>query len=173
MAAYLKAINYYENSPTTSTLYGRYGNTAKELSAIYADLNEYQLEEKYSKQFLLLASKQNDPNLIFDAYMRMGYMFEQKYVQNPSDKQFRNKAEQYYVQAITTFNKNKGSMLNKSNLSYAAINLANLYTEFNPEKAMEYAQLANKVSPKRVMLFISLLRLEFWQSWPYRISTTI
>ena len=146
VAAYLKAINYYENSPTTSTLYGRYGNTAKELSAIYADLNEYQLEEKYSKQFLLLASKQNDPNLIFDAYMRMGYMFEQKYVQNPSDKQFRNKAEQYYVQAITTFNKNKGSMLNKSNLSYAAINLANLYTEFNQEKAMEYAQLANKVS---------------------------
>ena len=146
VAAYLKAINYYENSSTTSTLYGRYGNTAKELSAIYADLNEYQLEEKYSKQFLLLASKQNDPNLIFDAYMRMGYMFEQKYVQNPSDKQFRNKAEQYYVQAITTFNKNKGSMLNKSNLSYAAINLANLYTEFNPEKAMEYAQLANKVS---------------------------
>jgi signal transduction histidine kinase len=146
VAAYLKAINYYENSPTTSTLYGRYGNTAKELSAIYADLNEYQLEEKYSKQFLLLASKQNDPNLIFDAYMRMGYMFEQKYVQNPSDKQFRNKAEQYYVQAITTFNKNKESMLNKSNLSYAAINLANLYTEFNPEKAMEYAQLANKVS---------------------------
>ena len=146
VAAYLKAINYYENSPTTSTLYGRYGNTAKELSAIYADLNEYQLEKKYSKQFLLLASKQNDPNLIFDAYMRMGYMFEQKYVQNPSDKQFRNRAEQYYVQAITTFNKNKGSMLNKSNLSYAAINLANLYTEFNPEKAMEYAQLANKVS---------------------------
>lgn len=93
MAAYLKAINYYENSPTTSTLYGRYGNTAKELSAIYADLNEYQLEEKYSKQFLLLASKQNDPNLIFDAYMRMGYMFEQKYVQNPSDKQFRNKKQ--------------------------------------------------------------------------------
>lgn len=45
VAAYLKAINYYENSPTTSTLYGRYGNTAKELSAIYADLNEYQLEE--------------------------------------------------------------------------------------------------------------------------------
>lgn len=146
VAAYLKAINYYENSPTTSTLYGRYGNTAKELSAIYADLNEFQLEEKYSKQFLLLASKQNDPNLIFDAYMRMGYMYEQKYVQNPSDLQFRNKAEQYYVQAITTFNKNKGSMLNKSNLSYAAINLANLYIEFNQDKAMQYAQLANKVS---------------------------
>lgn len=146
VAAYLKAINYYENSPTTSTLYGRYGNTAKELSAIYADLNEFQLEEKYSKQFLLLASKQNDPNLIFDAYMRMGYMYEQKYVQNQSEIQFRNKAEQYYVQAISTFNKNKGSMLNKSNLSYAAINLANLYIEFNQDKAMQYAQLANKVS---------------------------
>ncbi|REC60600.1 sensor histidine kinase [Chryseobacterium pennae] len=146
VTAYLKAINYYENSPTTSTLYGRFGNVAKELSTIYSNLNEYQLEEKYSKQFLLLASKQNDPNLIFDAYMRMGYMYEQKYAQNPSDIQLRNKTEQYYLQAIATFNKNKGSMLNKSNLSYAAINLANLYIEFNPDKAMQYAQLANKIS---------------------------
>lgn len=37
-------------------------------------------------------------------------------------------------------------MINKSNLSYAAINLANLYTEFDSKKAMSYAQLANRVS---------------------------
>ncbi|AZA83545.1 two-component sensor histidine kinase [Chryseobacterium lactis] len=146
VATYLKAINYYENSPTTSTLYGRFGNVAKELSTIYSNLNEYQLEEKYSKQFLLLASKQHDPNLIFDAYMRMGYVYEQKYTQNPSNIDFRNRAEQYYLQAITTFNKNKETMLNKTSLSYAAINLANLYTGFNREKAMKYAELANKVS---------------------------
>lgn len=146
VAAYLKAIQYYENSPTTSTLYGRFGNTAKELSTIYSNLNEYQLEEKYSKQFLLLASKQHDPNLIFDAYMRMGYVYEQKYGQNPSDVGLRNKAEQYYLQSIATFNKNKEAMLNKTNLSYAAINLANLYTGFDRDKAMKYAQLANTVS---------------------------
>jgi hypothetical protein len=146
VAAYLKAIDYFENSPTTSTLYGRFGNTAKELSAIYSDLNEYQLEEKYSKQFLLLASKQNDPNLIFDAYMRMGYVYEQKYAQEPSNTAFRNKTEQYYLQAIATFNKNKDAMLSRNSLSYAAINLANLYTGFDSNKAMQYAQLANKVS---------------------------
>ncbi|MFP3833777.1 ATP-binding protein [Chryseobacterium sp. SIMBA_028] len=146
VAAYLKAIDYYENSPTTSTLYGRFGNVAKELSAIYSNLNEYQLEEKYSKQFLLLASKQNDPNLTFDAYMRMGYVYEQKYDQNPSNIDLRNKVEQYYLQAITIFNKRKDAMLNKSSLSYAAINLANLYTGFDRDKAMQYAQLANTVS---------------------------
>ncbi|MGC5745818.1 tetratricopeptide repeat-containing sensor histidine kinase [Chryseobacterium sp. NFX27] len=146
VAAYLKAIDYYENSPTTSTLYGRFGNAAKELSTIYSNLNEYQLEEKYSKQFLLLASRQNDPNLIFDAYMRMGYVYEQKYAQNPSDTGLRNKAEQYYLQSISTFNKNKEAMLNRSSLSYAAINLANLYTDFDRDKAMQYAQLANRVS---------------------------
>ncbi|MGN7758456.1 tetratricopeptide repeat-containing sensor histidine kinase [Chryseobacterium sp. 22532] len=146
VAAYLKAIDYYENSPTTSTLYGRFGNAAKELSTIYSNLNEYQLEEKYSKQFLLLASRQNDPNLIFDAYMRMGYVYEQKYAQNPSDTALRNKAEQYYLQSIATFKKNKEAMLNRSSLSYAAINLANLYTEFNRDRAMQYAQLANSVS---------------------------
>ncbi|MEI3791019.1 MULTISPECIES: tetratricopeptide repeat-containing sensor histidine kinase [unclassified Chryseobacterium] len=146
VAAYLKAIDYYENSPTTSTLYGRFGNAAKELSTIYSNLNEYQLEEKYSKQFLLLASRQNDPNLIFDAYMRMGYVYEQKYAQNLSDTALRNKAEQYYLQSIATFNKNKEAMLNRSSLSYATINLANLYTEFNRDRAMQYAQLANSVS---------------------------
>ncbi|MDR3025279.1 histidine kinase [Chryseobacterium sp.] len=146
VAAYLKAIDYYEKSPTTSTLYGRFGNVAKELSTIYSNLNEYQLEEKYSKQFLLLASRQNDPNLIFDAYMRIGYVYEQKYIQNPSNTELRDKTEQYYLQAITTFNKNKDRMLNRSSLSYAAINLANLYTEFDSDKAMEYAQIANKVS---------------------------
>ncbi|CAH0203793.1 ATP-binding protein [Chryseobacterium sp. Bi04] len=145
-AAYLKAIDYYENSPTTSTLYGRFATVVKELSTIYSNLNEYQLEEKYSKQFLLLASKQNDPNLIFDAYMRMGYVYEQKYAQNPSDVALRNRAEQYYLQAIKTFNKNKEAMLNKTSLSYAAINLANLYTGFDRDKAMKYAQLANTVS---------------------------
>ncbi|MCJ7936075.1 MAG: histidine kinase [Chryseobacterium sp.] len=146
VAAYLKAIDYYENSPTTSTLYGRFATVVKELSTIYSNLNEYQLEEKYSKQFLLLASRQNDPNLIFDAYMRMGYVYEQKYAQNPSDIELRNKAEQYYLQAIKTFNKNKEAMLNRSSLSYAAINLANLYTGFDRDKAMQYAQLANSVS---------------------------
>lgn len=145
-AAYLKAIDHYENSPTTSTLYGRFATVLKELSTIYSNLNEYQLEEKYSKQFLLLASKQHDPNLIFDAYMRMGYVYEQKYGQNPSDIALRNKAEQYYLQAIKTFNKSKEAMLNKTNLSYAAINLANLYTDFNRDKAMQYARLANNVS---------------------------
>lgn len=99
---------------------------------------------------MLLASKQNDPNLIFDAYMRMGYVYEQKYAQNLSDLDLRNKAEHYYLLAITTFNKRKDAMLNKSNLSYAAINLANLYIDFDREKAMQYAQLANKISLETV-----------------------
>ena len=146
VAAYLKAIDYYENSTTTSTLYGRFATVVKELSTIYSNLNEYQLEEKYSKQFLLLASRQNDPNLTFDALMRMGYAYEQKYAQNPSNLDFRNKAEQYYLQSIKTFNKNKEAMLSKTNLSYAAINLANLYTDFDRDKAMQYAKLANNES---------------------------
>jgi len=146
VASYLKAIRYYENSPTTSTLYGRFANAVKELSTIYSNLNEYELEEKYSKQFLLLASKQNDPNLIFDSYMRMGYMYEQKYVQNPSNINLRNKVENYYLQAITTFNRNETAILSKSSLSYAAINLANLYSDFDRDKAMKYALLANNIS---------------------------
>ena len=146
VATLLKAIAHYENAPTTSTRYAKYANAVKELAAIYANMGEYQLEEKYSKQFLLMASKQNDPNLIFDAYMRMGYMYEQKYLQDPSDAVLRTKVEQYYVQAITTFNKNQEAMLNRSNLSYAAINLANHYIGLDRAKAQKYAELANEVS---------------------------
>lgn len=144
--AYLKAIEFYEKGPTTSTLYGRSATAVKELSTIYANLREYQLEEKYSKQFLLLASKQNDPNLLFDAYMRMGYVYEQKYSQDPSNVELRNRVEQYYLQAIATFTKNKEAIYTKSNLSYAAINLANLYLSFDSEKAKRYAELAKKES---------------------------
>lgn len=105
VAAYLKAMDYFENAPTTATLYSRYATVVKELSTIYANLNEYQLEEKYSKQFLVLASRQYDPNLTFDAYMRMGYVYEQKYLQDPSNIDLRNRVEQYYLQAIATFRK--------------------------------------------------------------------
>lgn len=146
VSACLKAIDYYENSTTTSTLYGRFASVVKELSTIYSNLNDYQLEEKYSRQFLLLASKQHDPNLIFDAYMRMGYVYEQKYAQNLSNIDFRNKAEQYYLQAVKTFDKNKEAMFNKTDFSYVAINLANLYIDFDRERAMHYAQLANNAS---------------------------
>jgi len=144
VAAYLKAIHAFENTETSSTLYGRYAAVVKELSIIYGNFQESQLEEKYSKQFLLLASKQKDPNLMFDALMRMGYVYEHKYTQDPSNTAWRDKVEQYYLQAINLFHKN--AMLNKSDLSYVAINLANLYIDFDIAKARQYAELANKVS---------------------------
>ncbi|WP_312823379.1 ATP-binding protein [Epilithonimonas sp.] len=146
VSAFLKAIEYYEKSTVSASLYARFATAVKELSTIYGNLKAYELEEKYSKKFLLLASKQSDANLSFDAYMRMGYMYEQKYTQNPSDILLRNKVEQYYLHAIATFNKNKDAMVNKSNLSYAAINLANLYIAFNRDKAKQYAELANNLS---------------------------
>lgn len=144
--AYLKAIELYEHAPITSTLYGRFATVVKELAIIYANLREYQLEEKYSNQFLVLASKQKDPNLLFDAYMRMGYVYEQKYNLDPSNVEIRNRVEQYYLQAIATFTKHKEAIYIQSNLSYAAINLANLYLSFDIDKAKQYAELAKKVS---------------------------
>lgn len=148
VSAYLKAIEFFDNSPTSSMLYNRYAVTVKELSIIYGNLHEYQLEEKYSKQFLLLASKQNDPNLIFEAYMRMGYVYEQKYMQQPNNLEWREKTEHYYLLAISTYNKNSDSMFDQSNLSFAAINLANLYVSFDLDKARHYALLANVESIK-------------------------
>jgi hypothetical protein len=64
-------------------------------------------------------------------------------------------------------------MLNKSNLSYAAINLANLYIEFNQDKAMQYAQLANKVSLETGDAIHIASSFGILAELPYRIKITI
>ncbi|MDH5826730.1 sensor histidine kinase [Sphingobacterium faecium] len=146
--SFLRAITYFYKAPPSPTLNGRKSTTYKELTSVYANWNEHQLQEKYSMLALDLAIKQNDPIAIFDAYMLMGYMYEQQYMKDESKQDVRNLAEKYYLQAINTYDKNKSKIPFPSNLSFVANNLAHLYFSYFPNsyqnKVLYYAELARK-----------------------------
>lgn len=147
---FIEAAKHYEKAPKSATILGRLSATYKELTSIYANWDDYELQEKYSKLSLEVAIKQNNPNAIFDAYMMMGYLYEQQFTLNQKNIYLRDLSEKYYVQAINTYNKNKAEIPFPSNLSFVANNLANLYLRFYPkvyrDKALYYAELAKNVS---------------------------
>ncbi|MBO6211306.1 sensor histidine kinase [Algoriella sp.] len=147
---FIEAAKHYEKAPKSATILGRLSATYKELTSIYANWDDYELQEKYSKLSLEVAIKQNNPNAIFDAYMMMGYLYEQQFTLNQKNIYLRDLSEKYYVQAINTYNKNKADIPFTSNLSFVANNLANLYLRFYPkvyrDKALYYAELAKNVS---------------------------
>jgi len=143
--SFLQALTYLEKAPSSETLYARQSTVLKEISSIYANWKAYDLQEKYSKQLLSSALKHNEPNTIFEAYMSMGYLYEQQLEDKPQNIQIRDAAENYYKKAIQLFLTHQGSIATPSNLSYAAINLANLYLHHYPEsytsEIKHYAQL--------------------------------
>lgn len=144
--SFIQAVNHFEKAPPSPTLNTRKSSVYKEMTSIYANWKEYELQEKYSLLALDLAVTQGDPIAIFDAYMLMGYMYEQQYLGKQTDQKIRNKAEKYYLQAIQTYEANKRHIPFPSNLSFVANNLAYLYFSFYPrsyqKKALYYAELA-------------------------------
>lgn len=142
---FLKALSFYEKATYSESLNNRKASVYRELNSIYADWNEYELQEKYSKLSLDIALRQNDPMNLFEAYMAMGYMYEKRF-ESTDNKDFIRNAESYYIKAVDTYKANKSRMPIPSNLSFVAINLANLYLNYFPEsykdKALYYANLA-------------------------------
>lgn len=145
---FLQAAQYFDKAPPSPSLDARKSTVYKELTSIYANWNEYELQEKYGALSLQVALKQKDATAIFEAYMSMGYIHEQQFIQSPHLQNHRDLAEKYYLQAIDLYNKNKQSFAIASNLSFVANNLANLYLRFYPssykDKVKYYAQLAQK-----------------------------
>ncbi|WP_413534000.1 histidine kinase [Empedobacter brevis] len=147
---YIEALKFYDKAPATPIVYTRMTSVYNQLTGIYSRLDEYELQEKYSKLALDVALKQNDPNLIFSAYMSIGYLYEQKFMQNEKNIYMRDLAEKYYTNAINTYYQNKKEMMTPTDLSFVAINLANLYLNFYPKlyqnRVTKYAELAKEIA---------------------------
>lgn len=144
----LMAISLYEKAPNSATKLGRLSAAYKELTSIYANWDDYELQEKYSKLTLEVAIKQNNPNALFDAYMMMGYFYESEFTQNNNNIYARDLAEKYYKKAIKTYEDNQDVIPFRSDLAFVANNLASLYLRAFPkqytEQATYYAELALK-----------------------------
>jgi two-component system NarL family sensor kinase len=144
--SFLEALSYYENAKPNDNLSQRIFTVYTELSAIYANWREFQLQEKYTLLALQLANKINDPNSIFNANMAMGFLREQQYNLNNQDREIFKEAENYYLKALKTFENNHAQMSVPSDLSYVANNLAHIYLSYYPQSkenlVIKYADIA-------------------------------
>lgn len=147
---FIEALKFYDKAPATSVVLTRMTSVYNQLTGIYSRWDDYELQEKYSKLALEVALKQDNPNLIFAAYMSIGYLYEQKFMQNNKNIYTRDLAEKYYTNAINTYYKNKKEMITPTDLSFVAINLANLYLNFYPktyqDRVTKYAELAKEIA---------------------------
>lgn len=144
-----QALAFFDKALQTEVVISRKTAIYKELSSIYSNWKAYDLQEKYATLMLEIARSKNKPMDVFDAYMSMGYNYQEQYINQPDQHKLRDQAERYYLQAIHSYQKNKDKMAVPSDLSFAAINLANLYLQFYPPsykaKSIEYAQLGLEI----------------------------
>lgn len=149
---FLTAVSFYQKASNSITLSSRTFGVYRELNGLYANWEEFELQEKYGKLALDIAQKANRKNDLFDANMMMGYVYEQKLSKSPDNKHIRDQTEKYYLQAITIFKSNTELNAVPSNLSFVAINLANLYLKFYAgdylNKAFYYANMAKEIAEK-------------------------
>lgn len=147
-----QALVFYDRAAQTDVVVSRKTAIYKELSSIYSNWKAYDLQEKYAKLTLEAAKLKNRPMDIFDAYMSMGYNYQEQYISQPENKNLRDHSESYYLQAIKFYEKNSSIMTVPSDLSFAAINLANLYLQHYPlsykTKSLQYAQLGLEIGQK-------------------------
>ncbi len=147
---FMISLTYLDKAKNSITLNTRKTFVYKELTAIYANWNEFDLQEKYSKLALNLAIKQDDPLAIFDSYMSLGYMYEQLYLENSFDLKFRDLSEEYYLKALEAYTNKQAQMAIPSNLAFVTNNLAHLYFKFYPNdfksKAIFYAEQAKTIA---------------------------
>lgn len=147
---YLKALKYYDLLVSEKKISRRKSIVYNELARIYANWDEVESHEKYTQKTLEYALKQDDQEIIFSAYMAVGFLYEKKLIQNSTDQKSRDLAETNYIKALKIYKENKFKY--DADLSYVTINLASLYIKYFPEsykeKAREYVLLAEKISAK-------------------------
>lgn len=151
--SFLKSIKYLENTPNSSpTKLTRLSASYKELVAVYANLNEIDLQEKYSLLTIETALKQKDPEIIFNAYMTLGHLYENKLNEDKTNLKLRDLTEKYYLLAYNYYNSEKILQSNQSLLSFVTNNLANIYLTYFPKNYLDKAELfalkANEIAKK-------------------------
>lgn len=147
-----KALSFLDKSAQTESNMARKLAIYKELTAIYANQRNSDFQEKYTLLLLETAKAGKNINSLFDAYMQAGYLFEQDYRSDRSDRSLLKKAEEHYNHAYHLLKENQHSLVNPTDLAYVSVNLANIYHEFYPEngghKAIFFAQQALDIAQK-------------------------
>lgn len=148
VASLVKALRYYDGSSSdindlrvTSSIYG-------ELYSIYGKWRDLNNMEKYARLALDNARQSGNPDELTSSLYSLAYTFEDRYRANDAHKEFRDSAEYYFKQSVSTFLKYEDRIASRNQLPFNALGLANLYSEFHPlsykDTAQRYLDIALK-----------------------------
>lgn len=121
------------------------GAIYNELYSIYAEWNDYQTQEKYARLNMALAQRNHNVNDLFNAYRMMGTSYEYQYRNNGLSTASLDSAYRYYSLALRHYEKNASMMEAASDYAFIAINMANIFTQFEAyrqrDSALKYTRL--------------------------------
>lgn len=139
--SFISGLKYLEAAGTDDYK----GAIYNELYSIYAEWSDYKTQEKYARLNLALAAKTRDANTLFNASRMMGTTFEYQYRLDNASTTTLDSAYRYYVQALRSYEKHKTKMESESDYAFIALNIANIFTQFEDyrqrDSALRYTQL--------------------------------
>ncbi|MBW8687131.1 sensor histidine kinase [Chitinophaga rhizophila] len=139
--SFISGLKHLEAAGTDDFKGAIYG----ELYSIYAEWNDYSTQEKYARLNLALAARTRNPNTVFNAYRMIGTTFEYQYRLNSATTRPLDSAYHYYTQALRLYEKRRSVMESASDYAFVAINLANIFTQFEAyrqrDSALKYTNI--------------------------------
>ncbi|HLV40510.1 sensor histidine kinase [Xanthomarina sp.] len=133
ISTFLKALEYLENETQRMAMITR-ASIYSELSNIYSVWQDYENQGKYVRKFYSETKKSGDKVGYVKAQQQLASFFEENYRVKPHAKVLLDSAFYYNKQAVKLFLKNDDQMSIRSQLPFTCLNIANLYSEFYPEK---------------------------------------
>src|SRR5690606_5902538 len=146
-ASFIQSLQYYGDTEILSDMTTK-SSVFNELYSIYGAWGDKENMEKYARLGLKNAQKSGDPEQIASTQYSLAYTFEERYRTDRTDPSFRDSAEFYYKQSISTITVHENRITPRSQLPFNALGLANLYAEFYPlsykDTAKRYLDIALK-----------------------------
>ncbi len=115
------------------------------LYSVYADLDDWENEEKYARLCLQSALRSGDPNLVVTGYEAMGIAHQFRY-DNTGDRRHLDSSLLANKQAMCLSRSRKDVMINPNAIAASALNTADIYFEYFDDQfrdsVLHYTQLA-------------------------------
>ncbi|WP_157962729.1 tetratricopeptide repeat protein [Chitinophaga deserti] len=119
--------------------------------SVYAELDDWENEEKYARLCLKAALRSRDPNLIVTGWEAMGIAHQFRY-DNTGDRRFLDSTLYANKQAMNVSRDYKDVMINPNAIAASALNTANSYFEYFDGKMGDSVMLYTGIALNAALL---------------------
>lgn len=144
----LKAIDYFKGQHAAE-----YESTAYHyLASLYSYGNNPARQQKYADLCYQAAIASQQVDQLNNAYFTIGQTYFDRFKQNPTQRNLLDSALTIYKKSLLLAQKQEGRLILRSNTAAIALNTANIYFQYFPDKyrdsAEQYVNLAIEIATK-------------------------